>query len=293
MRKFIYTLFVSMFLLGLASCGEAVNNKNEKKEANLNYLIGNYTAKFEPEYLFGEWCKSEMKLNIKKRGGKFYYIFNSRFFQRKNKYDSWKENYQLQKKETGTISTEIFQDDVLKDLFFCKIKSGDFEERGAYIPIYSEDGTYLNNWKKEPKKIQIMFEKGRGKTIVFRKEKSKNVKEKKQIKSRSSAIDTLKKNKRKPSESIKNISIESIKKDVDNENNNESKINSRQKGEWQIDDPDGYTNIRSDKTVKSPVLFVLYDNQFFEIIDKSGSWWKIKYKDKYGYIHKSRVKKAY
>ncbi|MDG1841301.1 MAG: SH3 domain-containing protein [Crocinitomicaceae bacterium] len=72
-------------------------------------------------------------------------------------------------------------------------------------------------------------------------------------------------------------------------NNNEQ---SNRKTQWKIKDPDGYTNVRSDKSSKSPVLFVLYENQHFEVIDNNGNWWKIKHKNKYGYIHNSRVQKA-
>ena len=63
-----------------------------------------------------------------------------------------------------------------------------------------------------------------------------------------------------------------------------------------INDPDGYTNVRADKSSSSSVIYEIYDeNKRFEIIDDSGEWWKIKFDtDEYpyeiiGFIHNSRV----
>ena len=63
-----------------------------------------------------------------------------------------------------------------------------------------------------------------------------------------------------------------------------------------INDPDGYTNVRADKSSSSSVIYEIYDeNMRFEIIDDSGEWWKIKFDiDEYpyeiiGFIHNSRV----
>ena len=63
-----------------------------------------------------------------------------------------------------------------------------------------------------------------------------------------------------------------------------------------INDPDGYTNVRADKSSSSSVIYEIYDeNKRFEIIDDSLEWWKIKFDvDEYpyeiiGFIHNSRV----
>ena len=63
-----------------------------------------------------------------------------------------------------------------------------------------------------------------------------------------------------------------------------------------INDPDGYTNVRANKSSSSEVIYQIYDeNKRFEIIDDSGEWWKIKFDiDDYpyeiiGFIHNSRV----
>lgn len=63
-----------------------------------------------------------------------------------------------------------------------------------------------------------------------------------------------------------------------------------------INDPDGYTNVRANKSSSSSVIYKIYDeNKRFEIIDNSGEWWKIKFDiNEYpyeiiGFIHNSRV----
>ena len=56
-----------------------------------------------------------------------------------------------------------------------------------------------------------------------------------------------------------------------------------------INDPDGYTNVRKEKSSKSEVLFQIYENERFDIQNNEGDWWLIKFNDNYGYIHNSRV----
>ena len=56
-----------------------------------------------------------------------------------------------------------------------------------------------------------------------------------------------------------------------------------------INDPDGYTNVRKDKSSKSDILFKVYKNKIFKIIDNSGNWWLIEYDGKKGYMYKNRI----
>jgi len=56
-----------------------------------------------------------------------------------------------------------------------------------------------------------------------------------------------------------------------------------------INDPDGYTNVREDKSSKSDILFKVYKNKRFKIIDNNGSWWLIEYNGQQGYMYKDRV----
>ncbi|WP_185291116.1 SH3 domain-containing protein [Chryseobacterium lactis] len=58
-----------------------------------------------------------------------------------------------------------------------------------------------------------------------------------------------------------------------------------------INDPDGYTNLRKDKSTQAEVIQKIKSGISVQILDDSGDWWKIATDDgKQGYIHKSRIK---
>ena len=57
----------------------------------------------------------------------------------------------------------------------------------------------------------------------------------------------------------------------------------------EINDPDGYTNVRKERSSKSDILFKVYKNKRFKIIDNSENWWLIEYKGKQGYMYKNRI----
>ena len=65
-----------------------------------------------------------------------------------------------------------------------------------------------------------------------------------------------------------------------------------------INDPDGYTNVRSGKSSSTEIIHQIYDeNKLFKLIDDSGNWWEIKLdseKDEIttGFIHNSKVLKV-
>ena len=57
-----------------------------------------------------------------------------------------------------------------------------------------------------------------------------------------------------------------------------------------INDPDGYTNVREEKSSKSEIVFKVYEGQQFEIIDdRDDDWWLIEYNGKEGYIYRDRI----
>ena len=57
-----------------------------------------------------------------------------------------------------------------------------------------------------------------------------------------------------------------------------------------INDSDGYTNVRSDKSSRSDILFKVYLQQEFEIIDSSDhSWWLIEYEGTQGYMYSDKI----
>jgi len=68
------------------------------------------------------------------------------------------------------------------------------------------------------------------------------------------------------------------------EHNGKSKIG-------QINDPDGYSNLRSDKSSKSNVIAkILTDQYFFYLPNKTENWYKVKdLQGNIGFIHKSRI----
>tara|TARA_B110000196_G_scaffold160109_1_gene137682 strand:- start:1389 stop:2702 length:1314 start_codon:yes stop_codon:yes gene_type:complete len=57
-----------------------------------------------------------------------------------------------------------------------------------------------------------------------------------------------------------------------------------------INDPDGYTNVREDKSSRSEIVFKVYEGEEFEIIDdKDDNWWLIQYNGDQGYIYRDRI----
>lgn len=58
-----------------------------------------------------------------------------------------------------------------------------------------------------------------------------------------------------------------------------------------IHDPDGYTNLRKEKSTKSEIIQQIKSGERIEVLDNSEDWFLIKTKEgKKGYIHKSRIK---
>jgi uncharacterized protein YgiM (DUF1202 family) len=58
-----------------------------------------------------------------------------------------------------------------------------------------------------------------------------------------------------------------------------------------INDPDGYTNVRSGPGTQYEVLSKIVDNETFYVVSQQGSWWQVRTQDgTYGYMHRSRIK---
>ena len=58
-----------------------------------------------------------------------------------------------------------------------------------------------------------------------------------------------------------------------------------------IDDPDGYTYVRSIKSSSGEVIARVNQNEHFNTYLQDGNWWQIKTADgKIGYMHVSRIK---
>ena len=72
----------------------------------------------------------------------------------------------------------------------------------------------------------------------------------------------------------------------------EENINSTNRDEIKygnINDPDGYTNVREGKSSKSEILFKIYEDEKFIIQNNEGDWWLIEFNGSHGYINNSRV----
>ena len=73
--------------------------------------------------------------------------------------------------------------------------------------------------------------------------------------------------------------------------NEQTKLPMLDKSDYTISDPDGYTNVRSEKSSDSEILFQIKEGNHFTVISKEGSWWEIVYQGRKGFIHKSRIKR--
>lgn len=59
---------------------------------------------------------------------------------------------------------------------------------------------------------------------------------------------------------------------------------------YYIHDPDGFTNLRKDKSTSSQVLQKINTGEKIEVLDQNGDWWLVVSKEgKKGYVHKSRI----
>ncbi|WP_282630092.1 SH3 domain-containing protein [Empedobacter sedimenti] len=58
-----------------------------------------------------------------------------------------------------------------------------------------------------------------------------------------------------------------------------------------IQDPDGYTNLRKEKNVQSAIIQQIKSGEHIEVLDNSNDWFLVQTKEgKEGYVHKSRIK---
>ena len=61
---------------------------------------------------------------------------------------------------------------------------------------------------------------------------------------------------------------------------------------YYISDPDGYTNVREDKSTSSKIITTVDSGLPIRVLDTTGNWWQVMTKDnEIGYIDKSRIKK--
>jgi hypothetical protein len=58
----------------------------------------------------------------------------------------------------------------------------------------------------------------------------------------------------------------------------------------EIDDPDGYTNVRKKPSSNSEIIYKIYKGESFFLSDTSGLWWTVISNNDIGFIHRSRVR---
>jgi uncharacterized protein YgiM (DUF1202 family) len=63
-----------------------------------------------------------------------------------------------------------------------------------------------------------------------------------------------------------------------------------------IKDPDGFTNLRADKSENATIIEKIKSGTYVEVIDDTGDWWNVEVMEekdhrtyKKGYVHKSRI----
>ena len=67
--------------------------------------------------------------------------------------------------------------------------------------------------------------------------------------------------------------------------------NDTDKNSFVINDPDGFTNLRKEKSSSSEILQKIKTGEKIEVLDNSGDWFLVQTQDdKKGYVHKSRIK---
>jgi uncharacterized protein YgiM (DUF1202 family) len=58
-----------------------------------------------------------------------------------------------------------------------------------------------------------------------------------------------------------------------------------------IDDPDGYTNIRSGPSVEDQVITRVIDGEVFCVLSRTGNWWLVRTAhDVTGYMYYDRIR---
>jgi hypothetical protein len=89
----------------------------------------------------------------------------------------------------------------------------------------------------------------------------------------------------------RNMSLESINKLNESTNPDNKSLRDVFVLRATIDDPDGYTNVRSRKSASSEIITKVKEGEPFYTYAQSGDWWQIKTRDgRIGYMHVSRIK---
>ena len=60
-----------------------------------------------------------------------------------------------------------------------------------------------------------------------------------------------------------------------------------------IDDPDGYTNVRSGPGLQYDIVTKVTNDETFVVVSTDGAWWRVRTREgKTGYMHSNRIRLA-
>src|SRR5215210_5048515 len=78
---------------------------------------------------------------------------------------------------------------------------------------------------------------------------------------------------------------------VERDSRPENEAPRRYESQAVINDPDGYTNLRSGPGIQYQVVSKVVNGEIFYVIYQQGNWWQVRTREgKSGYMHRSRIK---
>ena len=234
---------------------------------NLNNKFNNMENKIKFTALFNEGTTIKFTPNDLEKNDPVIKIF-------KEKLENFNKNMSVEDFDANNLSSLINN-----ETFFDLQYYTDSSWLTYFIEKYKIDGTTLNHLMQEAiskedfNAVKILLDHGyivSAKDLEIIEDTKKNVQE------------TIKEDKKEGYETYL-VSESKIDK-ISTLSNSKFTTN-------KIQDPDGYTNLRKDKTATSEILQKIKSGDHIEVLDNSGDWFLIKTKEgKQGYVHKSRIK---
>ena len=234
---------------------------------NLNNKFNNMENKIKFTDLFNEGTTIKFTPNDLEKNDPVIKIF-------KEKLENFNKNMSVEDFDANNLSSLINN-----ETFFDLQYYTDSSWLTYFIEKYKIDGTTLNHLMQEAiskedfNAVKILLDHGyivSAKDLEIIEDTKKNVQE------------TIKEDKKEGYETYL-VSESKIDK-ISTLSNSKFTTN-------KIQDPDGYTNLRKDKTATSEILQKIKSGEHIDVLDNTGDWFLIKTKEgKQGYVHKSRIK---
>lgn len=234
---------------------------------NLNNKFNNMENKIKFTDLFNEGTNIKFTPNDLEKNDPVIKIF-------KEKLENFNKNMSVEDFDANNLSSLINN-----ETFFDLQYYTDSSWLTYFIEKYKIDGTTLNHLMQEAiskedfNAVKILLDHGyivSAKDLEIIEDTKKNVQE------------TIKEDKKEGYETYL-VSESKIDK-ISTLSNSKFTTN-------KIQDPDGYTNLRKDKTATSEILQKIKSGEHIDVLDNTGDWFLVKTKEgKQGYVHKSRIK---